>query len=179
MNPIQDSNAVMEEVIQQIEEKEQPSEQNTETKEEIKTDAELALENGKHIREDIEEAYVQEIVEKIQSRKVVSSNSSNLVRYNEQTLFRQTFDEMSGYQNLVKLNAKESAEQALEIHSEIDEIYAVMLFPDQSYVFIDLNESVVCRIPKGKTVIIYIGNHIKGSIEAEFIQNEIVTYERM
>lgn len=147
--------------------------------EDVKEDAELALETGTNIGKEITDAYAEEIIERVRNRKVVASDTKNLQRESEETLFTQSFDWMSGYQNLVQLEAMEPVEQSLEIHTEISEVVVVMLFPDQSYVTLKPNEPITLRVPTGRSTIIYVGKEIGGRIEAKIKKNDKVTYHRM
>lgn len=146
---------------------------------ESKTDAEQALKKGTHIQGEVKDKYAKSVVTDYCNRKVVESSSSKLVRYNEKNLFRQSFDEVTGYMALVKMTAEQDTTAEWKVTTELEDVTVVLVFPDQSYVVLETNENIECNLPKGASTILYIGKKLSGSIEVEFNENAQVTTKRM
>lgn len=163
---------------QQIQEESDSEEEPIPTEEPL-TNAQTAVKYGEHITETIEKKYATQVVEDYCNREVVACSSSGLKRENEEYRFCQTFDEMSGYMSLVKITSSEETQAEFQITTEIEEVTAVLVFPDMTYVCLDLNEKITCPLPKGNSTIIYIGKDIAGSIQVEIEENESLTCKRM
>lgn len=146
---------------------------------ESKTYAEQALLKGSHIQSEVNDKYAKSVVTDYCKRKVVESSSSNLVRYNEKNLYRQSFDEVTGYRALVKITAEQDTTASWMVTTELEDVTVVLVFPDQSYVVLEINENIECNLPKGASTILYIGKKLSGSIEVEFGENPQLIMKRM
>ena len=146
---------------------------------ESKTYAEQALAKGTHIQGEVQDEYAKSVVTDYINRKVVESSSSNLVRYNEKNLYRQSFDEVTGYMALVKMTVEQDTTSQCKVTTELQDVTVVLVFPDQSYVVLETNENIECNLPKGVSTILYVGKKLSGSIEIEFSENAQVTTKRM
>lgn len=143
------------------------------------TSAELALETGVHITDKIDNSVAKQIVEDYCNRKVVACSSSNLIRSNEDWFYRQTFDSMTGYKGLVKLSASRDTILSFQVVSDMDDVTAVLIFPDQSYVALELNEDILLNLPIGDSMLLYIGQNLSGSIEVKLEENDAIICKRM
>lgn len=143
------------------------------------TSAESALATGVHITQKLDDSYAKQIVEDYCNRKVVACSSSNMVRTNEDWVYRQTFDSMTGYKGLVKLNALKETTISFQVATEMDAVTAVLIFPDQSYVALEINEKIVLDLPIGDSMLLYIGKNLSGSIEVKLEENDTIICKRM
>lgn len=155
------------------------AEENSQAEQEEKSDAEQALVEGTHIQSEIEDEYAKSVVKDYCNRKVVACSSSNLERYHEKNLYRQSFDQVTGYMTLVQMTAKEDTIAQWKVATELENVTIVLVFPDMSYVFLEKNESIECTLPKGVSTILYIGKKLSGSIEVKIQENEQITAKRM
>lgn len=147
--------------------------------EDTRTNAEVALERGSNLSQEITDEYAKKVVDLYCSRKAAECSSSNLVRKNEEWTYQQTFDEMSGFMGLVKLSAGEETESEFKVSTELEDVTAVLVFPDQTYVKLECNKEITCPMPAGNSIILYIGEHLKGSIQVEVEENESIICKRM
>ena len=143
------------------------------------TDANRALKEGRNISGEIEDTYAIEIADKYINRKVISTEVSDLVREKEGNIYRQSFTIVSGYMNLVRLNSEQETIANLTVSTDLKAVTVLLVFPDQSYVVIEPNAAVECRLPKGASTILYIGEKLSGSIEVEVEENELVSSQRL
>ena len=170
------------EVNEEIEKKKQEPESEKKVsnqKKETASDAELAVTEGTCLSLTIENTYAKKVIKDYCDRNVIESNIIGMNRYNEENLYRQTFDEMSGYMNLVRLTAQKETTVSLMIATDLNDVIPVMVFPDQSYAVLTANKEVTCTLPQGNTTILYIGKKLSGSIEVRLEENSEIRKTRL
>jgi len=143
------------------------------------TDAEKAIKAGKNLSLLSDHTYAEKIMKDYCSRIVIECSITGMKRYSEDLLYRQSFDTLTGYMNLVRLTAEEETTASFMLVTDLKDVTPIVVFPDQSYVVINTNEEVICPIPQGDSTILYIGDGIRGTIELRLEENEKISGKRM
>ena len=168
--------------------KEVQEEKKAETKKEKKTSgeekkaptaAETAVEDGKNISESIEDTYAKQVIHDYCKRNVVTTDVTGMNRYSEENLYRQSFETLTGYMNLVRLSADHDTYASFIVATKMKEVTPVLIFPDMSYVVLSVNQEITCKIPKGRSTIVYVGKSLSGSIEVRLEENADIISTRM
>ena len=180
MKTVRDEPVEQNKTIEQKEEenKEENKEEKTETKEQ-KTYADIALETGEHITDTIKSKYAKKVVKDYCDRKVVACSSKKLERTDEENKYCQTFEKLTGYMGIVRLEATKETEVQFEVKTKIEDVVPIIVFPDRTYVVLDPNEMIQLQIPSGSSTILYIGKNLSGSIKVNLKENADIKYIRL
>lgn len=146
--------------------------------EEKKTAAEIALADGKGIKDTVDSDYAREVIEQYCKRRAVPCSSTNLKREHDKLGFKQSFDQLSGYMTLAKFKATKDTTLECTIDAIPENATMILVFEDSSYVVLTEKE-IQCPIPKGNTIALYIGENISGDVAIKLSDNKEITATHM
>lgn len=139
------------------------------------TNAQQAMSVGVSLQDQIKDEYAKEVMDQYQQRKVIACSVSNLVREYTSEKLKQTFDHMTGYRDMVQFHVKEEMTVQFRVNTELEDVTVILLFPDDSYVVLEVNQEISCILPEGSSRILYIGQSLSGFIEVEICEDQQVS----